>query len=794
MSDADPSINTGGKPGEQVKGTGEVKVEGSSARLGKGGWRCRAGMTVSVCGPVERVRVRGVGGTLTAPKVRFKISDPVSKREVDVRIALHKKSNRVIVTASWIEDGVVKAIKAKPANVKELNEFLHKYVFKRLVNNQKRFRDFNRDMAPVRRAFARIAQVGFSRRLLNSRRRVASPVELGSFNDLYERALISKPVRICLSGFRYANGGKECDENVLIIPNGDTVIIHYVKGDLDKAYKVPVLDVEVGELPSRIAIIYDPYQDNTYLVTFLNRRLVSVTSLKDAAGGELLKPVLREPAAYIVTSIKGELIVSKLRAYLAHTRYFKVPITVGIWPNYGFIDPYGIIDGENHGLRSIVDAVKWIDKYYPENHSVAKANLVYFLVKFLTPAVKAVKTQFVDKVIINISLGGVGVSTLFREIFVKGLIGINPGDEQYITVITGSVKTEPQYRNLIARNAFPLILDEQKLRDIENNKHIIHSSAVGLNIVSVHAAQYGEGFGAIFKSLRGVFINTNARRDEIIRALGTEESPFAYLRRLRFLEWKGGKTAQLEGKLAYADLPKLQPIIGFLAYLMVNHWDDLSKAGTFDELAHIVLSLIRKEANGDQEVINAINELEEAIREVEAEEEAAFERYFSNETDVTVFMSMLRGIAIALKRPTDTPNLILTLLELDAQYGVVYSKDTRVDMEDVKRNIEDLFNKFGIDGSLSDIARANSGPWGEVARRLLSLLDDGKVRVAIANGSSLIGGRRDIFLGKTPSKLRSLGGKEGFSFTLDEIIDIIVKANTTDIDEGEGQPGEGGNE
>jgi len=137
MSDADPSINTGGKPGEQVKGTGEVKVEGSRARLGKGGWRCRAGMTVSVCGPVERVRVRGVGGTLTAPKVRFKISDPVSKREVDVRIALHKKSNRVIVTASWIEDGVVKAIKAKPANVKELNEFLHKYVFKRLVNTKR---------------------------------------------------------------------------------------------------------------------------------------------------------------------------------------------------------------------------------------------------------------------------------------------------------------------------------------------------------------------------------------------------------------------------------------------------------------------------------------------------------------------------------------------------------------------------------------------------------------------------------------------------------------------------------
>jgi len=53
----------------------------------------------------------------------------------------------------------------------------------------------------------------------------------------------------------------------------------------------------------------------------------------------------------------------------------------------------------------------------------------------------------------------------------------------------------------------------------------------------------------------------------------------------------------------------------------------------------------------------------------------------------------------------------------------------------------------------------------------------------------LIGGKRDTFMGKRPSKLRSLNGKEAFSFTLDEVINTIINAS---IIEGGEDGGEGG--
>jgi len=329
------------------------------------------------------------------------------------------------------------------------------------------------------------------------------------------------------------------------------------------------------------------------------------------------------------------------------------------------------------------------------------------------------------------------------------------------------------------------------LTDIVNNKAIIHSSAVGVNIMGIHAARYGRGIGAAFLSLRGVIINTNAKKDDILRVLGNEETLYTYIRRLRFILWDGGLQAIQEGSTAAANPPSIKPLVGFLVRLMVKHWGEIQKVGSFDELTHLILELIRREANGDEEVIKAVNELEEAVKAIEEAEKAERAGYFTVENDVTVLINNLKRITLVHKRPADLPNMLLTMLELDRSYGVVYTINTRDDEGEVRSNIEDALRAIGVirdsdnSGATSLEGAANEpGAWGEVAKRLLGMLSSKIVRVSIENGSSLIGGRKDSFLGKKPSYLRSLGGKEGFSLRLDELLGHIVRANvTSEVDE-----------
>jgi len=390
------------------------------------------------------------------------------------------------------------------------------------------------------------------------------------------------------------------------------------------------------------------------------------------------------------------------------------------------------------------------------------------------------------------SQGGLGLSTLAREIIARIILGVEPGDERYMLVLSGSVRTEPQFRNLVAHNGLPLILDEQKAGDLANNRHIIHSAAVGENIIGVHAATYGEGFGAVFRSRRGVIINTNVTdRNKILNILAVNESPYTYIRRIRFIPWRGGADALLNGAAAYAELPRVKPLIGYLANLFNAHWEELMKPGTFDELVHVALELIKRDAANDPKVVKAVEELEEAVRAIEEREAEERESYFTSGNDVATLINGLRELARANRRQTDLPNLLLTLLEAGIQDGVAFTRDTRESLDEVRASIEDALRTVGvIQGAmkLEDVAN-QAGEWGEVARRLVGMINNGIVRIAFINGSALIGGKRDTFLGKKPSKLRSLGGKEAFSFTLDEIIGAIINAS---IIEGEGDGEEGG--
>jgi hypothetical protein len=638
-----------------------------------------------------------------------------------------------------------------------------------------------------------MVQIAYYKSFCNSGKwRQAEPVELKSISELKERATFRKIVRVC---FKTASRGNvhECVGYLIFVPRGDRELVFYIDGVMNAVFEEDVIRIEAAALPNRIAIVRDPIQGNDYVVAFMGDKFIDAIPLSEANNNEVARRLTGKPGLFVMERY-DDVIIPRLRDYLSSTRYFMIPITIGLWPSYGLIDPHGAIDTSDNGPAPIVDAVRWIDEHYHVNNKQAKAVLVYALVKFFTPAIKRVKKQFVDPVIINLGPGGVGISTLSRELIVRGLMGIEPDDTRYLVLIAGSVKSEPQYRNLTDINALPLILDEQKLTDIINNKAVIHSSAVGVNVMGIHAARYGRGIGAAFLSLRGVMINTNAKKDDIIRVLGNEETLYTYIRRLRFIPWGGGVQALNEGASAAANPPILRPVVGFLVRLMNKYWDELSKVGTFDELAHLLLDLIRREANGNEEVIKAVNELEEAIKAIEEVEKAERAGIFTVENDVTVLINNLKRITIAHKRPADLPNMLLTMLELDRSYGVVYTINTRDDEGEVRSNIEDALRAIGVirdsdnSGATSLEGVANEpGAWGEVARRLLGMLSNKIVRVSIENGSSLIGGKRDKFLGKTPSYLRSLGGKEGFSLRLDELISTIVRANvSSEVDEGVG--------
>ena len=808
MAASSSTANEDAKAGEPRQGQREEDEEFITIERGK--WKCSPFWHhAQVCGGGEWTRPAdeleslveqsdaGVACGRDLKPIRFIIRKPGSGSEVEVKVAYIKRKRRVAVVLTWGDDKEINVISKYPKDSAGLSKWLLKVLPKILNINpgdksdEEFKRELKEDLEPVKWAFNWLAKLAYFKTYCHRRGLAIKPIELASTSELKERALLRRTVRACIKTVTIGNY-HACVGYLLLVPRGGRVMVFYVDGEMNRVYEVSVRRVEAGALPSRLAIVHDPIQDDDFLIAFMGDRLVDAIPLRGVRNDELVRRLASGPGLFVMERL-SDVIASKLIDYLTQTRYFKVPIVIGIWPGYGLIDLHGAIDASDNGPRPIAEAVKWIDEHYNVNNRQAKAVVAYALAKFFTPAIKMVKKQFVDPIIINIGPGGVGLSTLSRELIVKGLMGIEPDDTRYLVVIAGSVKTEPQYRNLTDINALPLILDEQKLTDIVNNKAIIHSSAVGVNIMGIHAARYGRGIGAAFLSLRGVIINTNAKKDDILRVLGNEETLYTYIRRLRFILWDGGLQAIQEGSTAAADPPALKPLVGFLVRLMVKHWGEIQKVGSFDELTHLILELIRREANGNEEVIKAVNELEEAVKAIEEAEQAERVGLFTVENDVTVLINNLKRITLAHKRTADLPNMLLTLLELDRSYGVVFSINTRDDEDEVRRGVEDALRLVGVirdsvyntnsnissgATSLEDVAN-EPGAWGEVARRLLGMFKNKIVRVAIENGSSLIGGRRDTFLGKKPSYLKSLGGKEGFSLKLDEIITAIVKANVT---------------
>jgi len=769
----------------------------------RGHWQCRAAWhRFRVCGPdtwfdhpdvlgtiVRHIDPRRVCVTRYKP-IRFVVK--TDNNEVEVKVAYISKKKRVGVAVTWSQYGRINTVVEYPEDdsklvkwlIEELSGILHVR-----VKDDEEIEEAKDDLEPIRWAFNYMVQIAYYKSFcVSGKWRQVEPVALKSISELKERATFRKIVRVC---FKSATRGNvhECVGYLMFVPRGDRVLVFYVDGTMNAVYMEDVVRLEVAALPNRIAIVQDPIQGGeNYIVAFMGDKFVNTIPLK-AGNGDIARGLLGQPGLFF-SERYYDIIIPRLIDYLSQTRFFKIPITTGLWPDYGLIDLHGDIDISDNGPEPIVEAVKWIDEHYHVNNKQAKAVLVYALAKFFTPAIKLVKKQFVDPVIINLSHGGAGLSTLSRDLIVKGLMGIEPNDTNYLVLIAGSVKSEPQYRNLTNVNAWPLILDEQKLVDIINNKAIIHSSAVGVNIMGVHAAHYGRGIGAVFLSLRGVIVNTNAKKDEILRVLGSEETLYTYIRRIRFIPWDSGAQALKEGSLAAANPPAVKHVVGFLVRLMLKYWNEvISKVGTFDELAHTLLELIIREANGNEDVIKAVKELEEAIKAVEEAEKAERDALFTSENDITTLINNLRKITIAHRRTADLPNMLLTLLELDKSYGVAFSRDTRESPGDVRVGVEDALRAVGVIRSNTDYNNSTTGAayleevanepgaWGEFARRILGMLNSGVVRIAFENGSSLIGGRRDTFLGKKPSKLKSLGGREGFSFTINELLGHIVRAN-----------------
>jgi len=788
----------------EAPNTNQGKVERKHSV--KRDWDCKAvWYKFRVCGPktwfgppdvldsiVRHIDPREVCITKIKP-IRFVVK--AGGNEVEVKLGYVMEKKRVGIVATWSQDGKINTVVEYPKNGNNLVKWLIETLSSILhvgVKGEDEKEEVMDDLVPIRWAFNYMAQIAYFKSFCASGKwRQVEPVGLKTISELKERATFKKIVRVC---FKSATRGNvtECVGYLVFVPRGDRVIVFYVDGKMNAAFEEDVIRVNAAALPNRMAIVQDPIQGNEhYIVAFMGDKFVNAIPLK-AGNGDIARGLVGQPGLYFMERYY-DVIIPRLIDYLSRTRFFQIPVTIGLWPGYGLIDLHGAIDTSDNGPEPIAEAVKWIDAHYHVNNRQAKAVVAYALAKFFTPAIKMIKSQFVDPIIINIGPGGVGLSTLSRELIVRGLMGIEPGDTRYLVVIAGSVKSEPQYRNLTDINALPLILDEQKLTDIINNKAVIHSSAVGVNVMGIHAARYGRGIGAAFLSLRGVIINTNAKKDDIIRVLGNEETLYTYIRRLRFIPWDGGLQAIKEGSSAAANPPSIKPVVGFLVRLMGKYGEEIQKVGSLDELVHLILELIRREANGDEEVIKAVNELEDAVRAIEKAEETERTDYFTVESDTTILINNLKRVTIAHKRPADLPNMLLTVLELDRSYGVVFSINTRDDVDEVRRGVEDALKIVGVIRDTDYNTNSNTGSeatslegvanepgaWGEVARRLLGMINSKIVRVSIENGSSIIGGKRDRFLGKAPSYLRSLGGKEGFSLRLDELISTIVSANVT---------------
>ncbi|WP_054842561.1 bifunctional DNA primase/polymerase [Vulcanisaeta distributa] len=395
----------------------------------------------------------------------------------------------------------------------------------------------------------------------------------------------------------------DCKVSICGIENDDHIEVKKVTHNED-------FDVEeiLCTLPKTIVWFNEKFTGNAYIVFVDKRGRIHIVDDVNNLVNELRN------SGYIIERLSNEVQQAIEKMMIKEEGYLTPP---GITED-GVIDPtlrlaelLGLdksrlkppLDLNDYGIESLAVIHDFIMSHYPGNNKWrALANVAFVLGKIVSPYVRKFNRTFIDSLIWNYGRGGEGKTSLVEYIMMP-LLGITDEfNEMYFVVLKGSVRTYQQFRNLISLNRLPLILDEQTEKELTSNEEFIIEATIGFGIIGVHAARYGPGIGAFFRSNRGgIIVFTNVQFSKFLRKVQARATEFAFARRVVTINWEHEPLNASTDELI--DLAsRVKPIYGgAINRVWPKYRDELIKSRDIYELSKkLLLALGREYAMGDE--------------------------------------------------------------------------------------------------------------------------------------------------------------------------------------------------
>jgi len=531
---------------------------------------------------------------------------------------------------------------------------------------------------------------------------------------------------------------------------------------------------EIATLPRRVAIIRDPFYEETYYVAIVDGKL----QYKSTDFNEFLDSVTND---WRFSVIKNEQYLQKIRDLFPVITY---PISPGLTDD-GFVDPYRVIDITDYGPEPLIETYKWTRAYYPPtNARRAWFNVLAVIAKLMTPLIRKYgkSKTFNDMIVYNVARGGVGRSTYARHILVP-LLGGEDADMKMDFYIAGSVNTPQQLRNLVDLNRMPLILDEQTLEALRKNIPNILAVTVGFAKIGIHASRYGHGIGAKFWNLRGIVIFTNVQFNAFLREVLHEASDFAVVRRFAIVPWDA---TPLSPK-AFKDLPQIKPIIGFVVRLWKKYKDVLLEASDLlDLMEKIAIAIAREMAPENEKLakeiydfsIESIKEIREVTEEQKVEVKDPVNELINNAYDFVINQ-------LNVSNPTAI-RVLRYILENPHQAGAVFASAR--DKQKAVKLLDELYSAMEQLRGMYNISEDGGRPIGPdpdavIAYSILkNLHENRKVYIALLANGQLVRGMPRTFLGVEYTNV-SISGKikKGYYIPLGFFVKIFLNKVSEDM-------------
>jgi len=238
-------------------------------------------------------------------------------------------------------------------------------------------------------------------------------------------------------------------------------------------------------------------------------------------------------------------------------------------------------EGEAYSAaRALKAREEVLRKYYGENYYPALATESLYIAASLIHVMKKASRTAVAHWVYVYGAAGLGKSVLAKNL-VEMWCTTEECEEVYMPYVAGPLN-ENRLRNAVDLEGPAFVADEQDRDAVVKLLKMLGSATS--DIIGVHAARYGKGFGAVFKVRRGILIITNVPASDAVSKVDAAIRE-AVKRRLLIVPWSAQKLDKDAARQLIQELR--ENTVGALKFVsaIYNKCDKLTEAADLLELA-----------------------------------------------------------------------------------------------------------------------------------------------------------------------------------------------------------------